>query len=109
MLTATSFLITFAFLLLYTTSAKVKHGPSKIEQVPKRNPVAARFAAAFVMMAALALSVFSFGTGTGCLLFFIVLMAAGGLVVMLAPLRIVKLPALLAIFAVMFLIEYFAI
>ncbi len=104
MLTLTVFLTTLSFLLWYTTSTKT----------PPLHPVLSkrkwprgfvRLVAFGVLALSICTSVSGYGAVAGVLVAVIVLMAVGGSMVLLVPLRVVRWPQLAVLFLGVFLIE----
>ena len=108
MATAIFSIIFIGFHLWYTSSAqKDMAHPLRIEKWVVGHIGASRSASAAVLILALLLCGAHWGTGAGTLTFFVVLMTLGSLVVLLAPLGLLKFRTLVPVFGVSLLCEIF--
>ncbi len=106
MVTLIAFLTFSGFYTAYYTSVKAAlAGNSALENAIRNNPVVSRRTGLALLLAALILSVAYNGLGAGTFEFFVLLMTAASLIVLLAPLRIVTLRSALVVFAVSLLVE----
>lgn len=97
-----------AFYILYNTSQKaIKNAVFGFETWTYKNNKKAKLLGITLLFASCLLFGLSFGIGAGILFFFVTLMTFGSLVVMLAPVKIIKPKPILTIFLIVFFTEYF--
>ncbi|TRZ41945.1 hypothetical protein [Robertkochia solimangrovi] len=108
MISSTILIISLAFYLLYNTSAKsVKNTGLGIENLIIQNPVPAKLTGLILLIIAAVTDIIIFGFGSGSLTFFIILMTAGSLLILLTPLKLVTLRTLSVFFVCSLTIELF--
>ena len=104
---STVFLMVFgAFFLQYNLSGKARFGqrPRWLVDLGQHRK-GTHWLSLMLAMVALVILVVSLGLGSGAFAFAVVLMAAGSLAVALAPLRLMRLPQVVALYGLMVALE----
>lgn len=106
MITLSILLTCLGFEFFYQTSKKADlHRAEKLSSWFGENEEPAKIFGAILLGIALSLSVIQFGVGSGIFAFLCILMLIGSLVVLISPLRTVKLSWVIVGIAFLFLIE----
>lgn len=106
MITVSILLTLIGFEFFYQTSKKAElHRSERLASWFDANEKPAKIYGAILLGIALVLSIIHFGIGSGFFAFLCMLMLIGSLVVLISPLRKVKLSWTMAGIAVLFLIE----
>lgn len=92
MITLTSVFVLLGFWCCYQTSARavLTHEKNVFVTWIRSNPKGGRLTGLFILSLSLTLEIIYLGIGAGIFAFFIALMTFGSLVVVLAPLRLIK-------------------
>ncbi|MFB9051611.1 hypothetical protein ACFFVB_00840 [Formosa undariae] len=108
MITLASSFALLGFYMLYSTS---KRAPLTLElgfqKKINENIKISKYSAGFLLLLSLILCVIDLGTGAGVFSFLVVLMTVGSLIVLVAPLRFIKLSTLIIITILSFGIEIY--
>lgn len=106
MITVSIFLTLIGFELFYQTSKKTElHRSERLARWFGANEKPAKSYGLVLLAMALALSIVQLGIGSGIFAFLCILMLIGSLVVLLSPLRKVKLSWVMAGLAALFILE----
>ncbi|PIB34778.1 hypothetical protein BFP72_04845 [Reichenbachiella sp. 5M10] len=106
MVTLNLILIWISFYLFYLTSTRVQIDRSlSIEKWMHNHAPIAKTLGAILMCLSLALSIVLWGTGSGSLFFFVMLMTIGSLVTIISPLRILTYLSICILSALSFVFE----
>jgi hypothetical protein len=108
MITVASLFVFSSFYTLYYTSKRALLSYDyRIEKWIQRNPRPTKIISAGLLLLAYVLWLFSTALGTATLLFLIQLMTIGSLIVILTPLKVISSKAIVVLFAMAELLEFY--
>lgn len=108
MITIASLIVFLAFYTLYYTSKRaVLSYDLGFEKWMKNNPKQTKITGLSLLLLAYAFWLFTQSLGCGTLMFFIQLMAVGSLIIILTPLKKISSKALLLLFLIIALLEFY--
>ena len=108
MITIASLIVFLAFYTLYYTSKRAALSYDLgFEKWMQKNPRQTKITGLLLLLLAYSLWLFTQSLGCGTLMFFIQLMAIGSLIIILKPLKKVNSKAILALFILIALLEFY--
>ena len=91
MVSITIFIVFISFYLFYKTSKKtVKHNPKKLDEWIVKNNQFTKIIASILLLNSIIANIYLFGFASGFLFFFILLMTIGSLIIIVAPLKLIR-------------------